>query len=283
MKKIEKFPSRIVLELTPICNLSCKMCPRHYVPLDPIFMPVVLWEKLILEIRKACPDAVVIPFWRGESLIHPDFCEMINFALQNGVRVHLSTNGHCWDDIMVALLYKIEFLTFSIHSDVGFQNAKQFMDNAKDGNNPITQISFVECEKTAEKYLPEVIESSNLLGFDSVRLYKEHTIDGNFGSSNQEKSMLKRKFCQKLANTLVVAADGEVSRCNHLWETEKIFNDEDNSYSIEKIWNSDQFYDIRTNYPDTKCSACDQWTGHTLGEVWQYENGKVTHKVFSNV
>jgi radical SAM protein with 4Fe4S-binding SPASM domain len=246
-------------------------------------MPSALWETLILEIREACPDAVIIPFWRGESLMHPDFCEMINFALQNNIRVHLSTNGHYWDDEIVDLLRKIEFLTFSIHSDIGFKNAKQFVDNSKSGNNPITQISFVECEKTAEKYLPEVMESSNLLGFDSVRLYKEHTIDGNFGSSNQGKSIPKRKFCQKLTNTLVIAADGEVSRCNHLWKTEKIFNDEDNSYSIEKIWNSDQFYDIRTNYPDQKCSACDQWTGHTLGEVWQYKNGKVIHKVFSNV
>ena len=48
--RIECFPSRIVLELTPLCNLSCFMFPRHYINEADGYMQENLFKKMIDEI-----------------------------------------------------------------------------------------------------------------------------------------------------------------------------------------------------------------------------------------
>ncbi len=79
--KILDYPHRIVIELTPQCNLSCSMCPRNYVQTNDGYMSKDLWQRLIDDIAKTEPDAIVLPFWRGESLLHPHFIELIKYAL----------------------------------------------------------------------------------------------------------------------------------------------------------------------------------------------------------
>lgn len=290
--KTNKYPTRIVLELTPLCNLSCHMCPRHYITEHDGYMSMELWTKLIDEIAEKSLDSIVIPFWRGESLMHEQFSDMIQYAIDKNIRVHLSTNGHYINEQTSELLSKAEFVTFSIHSKIGYNKAKEFVQtksaielNHGDENHfPTTQVSFVDCEKTAQQILPVVTATNDLDGFDSIRLYKEHTVEGSFGSA-KENSVLsvalcdkERTFCPKLVHTLVIAADGSVSRCNHIWETEKSLNA--NDMSLEEIWSSDYFQALRKSYPDEKCAPCDQWTGHTQGESWRKENGQVKHIVF---
>ncbi len=275
MNNIKKYPNRIVIEMTSGCNLSCSMCPRHYTPQENNYISMKVWEKLILEIVDENPKAIVIPFWRGESLMHPDFCKMMEFALEKNLRIHLSTNGHYFNEKITNILNQIEFLTFSIHSKIGFENAKKM---AKIKNSPTIQISFVDCEKTAENYLSELIKQPDLGGFDSIRLYKEHTIDGEFGKSLNELDK-NRTFCPKLNDTLIISANGTISRCNHIWETEEA---NINNRSIEEVWNSSCLHDIRINYPDQTCLKCDQWTGHTQGESWRMNNGKIEHIDFNN-
>ena len=75
--KILDYPRRIVTELTPQCNLSCSMCPRNYIQTKDGYMSKDLWRCLVDDIAKNEPDAIVLPFWRGESLLHPDFMEVI--------------------------------------------------------------------------------------------------------------------------------------------------------------------------------------------------------------
>lgn len=61
---IQSFPSRIVLELTPLCNLACFMCPRHYIGDKDGFMEEGLFKKLIDEVVVENPKATILPFWR---------------------------------------------------------------------------------------------------------------------------------------------------------------------------------------------------------------------------
>ena len=273
------FPNRIVLELTPLCNLSCAMCPRHYITEHDGYMSIQLWKSLIDEIATVAPNAIILPFWRGESLMHEGFSEMIQYALDKKIRIHLCTNGHFINEHNSDLLSKTEFVTFSIHSKIGYKKAKEFVSGKQEGKAfPTTQVSFVDCEKTAQKILPVVKDSDDLDGFDSIRLYTEHTVEGEFGSSAALEDDVQRKYCPKLVNTLVIAADGSVSRCNHIWETETSLNA--NNMSIQEIWTSDYFKAVRKNYPDEKCGPCDQWSGHTQGESWRKKNGKVKHIVF---
>ncbi len=276
--KILDYPHRIVLELTPQCNLSCSMCPRNYVQTNDGYMNKDLWRRLINDIAKTEPDAVVLPFWRGESLLHPDFIELIQYALNKSLRIHISTNGNIVTGEYAEILARCEFVTFSIHTRLGYENAKDFL-SIKKNDKPIVQVSFVKGEDS-ETILQEVINSSDLNGFDSVRLYEEHTKDGIFGKSGSPDK-ISRIFCPKLTDTLVIAYDGSVSRCNHVWETENGINFHD--MSIKDIWNSDCLRAIRENYPDGNCGPCDQWTGHTCGESWYLVDGEIEHKRYGEM
>lgn len=274
--KILSYPSRIAIEVTPVCNLACPMCPRNYVDEMNGYMTGELWRKLIDEIAAEAGDPVILPFWRGESLVHPDFLEFMEYAFANSLKIHISTNGELVTSKYAAILSQCEFVTFSIHTAKGFALANEFL-RFKKGGKPTVQISFVAGEKTTEKFLSTIVGTRNLGGFDSVRLYEEHSIDGIFGKSGQDIDM-PRSFCPKLSDTLVVAADGTISRCNHIWETEKDINL--NSQSIKDAWNSAVLQQIRDKYPDLRCEPCDQWTGHTSGESWRIVDGKVEHKLY---
>lgn len=275
---IENFPSRVVIELTSVCNLTCDMCPRHIVDKNKGFLEFELWKKLIDEIKEFNPDSIVLPFWRGESLLHKEFEKFSEYALERNIRLHISTNGHYVKDKKAKILSKYEFITFSLHTKEGVDNALEFVKNYKTEQN-IIQASFVDCEEEMMPYLRELIYADDLQGFDTIRMYEEHTKDGKFGYSGKDVYE-PRTFCPKLTNTLVIASDGTISRCNHIWESEK-YNISDTS--IREAWKSEVLDSIRKNYPDELCLPCDQWTGNTNGKTWALKNDLITEKKIGNI
>jgi organic radical activating enzyme len=276
--QIEPFPSRVVLELTPQCNLSCSMCPRHHIKQAEGFMANGLFKKLIDETKSENPRAVILPFWRGESCLHPHFVELLDYALNRGMRIHLSTNGHFMDRSFMEIFYRCEFVTFSLHTYTGYKNAKKMAAEKPSWSHCTMQVSFVNTEKNTADFLAECTSHETLQGFDSIRLYIEHTVGGEFGRSATAYDA-KRTFCPKLNNTFVVSADGEYSRCNHIWQPE-VDTDLARS-SIKETWDGSRLNEIRHAYPDGRCGLCDQWSGHTTGEAWRKnEQGSIEHFVY---
>jgi len=242
-------------------------------------MKAELFCKLVNEIAQERPDAIVLPFWRGESCMHPQFVELVDYVIGKGLRVHLSTNGHYMSPELINVFHCCEFITFSLHSRIGFQNAQKFIDAKPYWSKVTTQISFVDSEMTTEQYLSAYVSDPQLKGFHSIRLYVEHTLGGEFGK-NAQAMMGQRTFCPKLDQTFVVAADGAYSRCNHIWTPETEANM--NNATIAEVWKGDRMNQIRTNYPDDKCAPCDQWTGHTNGVAWRKQpDGTIEYIVFS--
>lgn len=273
-RTIGAFPSRIVIEPTAKCNLSCFMCPRHHISAADTMMDVGLWRRLVDEVADRAPDAVVLPFWRGESLLHPNYCEMMEYALEKHLRLHMCSNGHLMGDRHFEVMSRMEFVTFSLHARKGYEKALAFAAHCR-GRPVKLQVSFVDCEETAKTLLGELTALPDLGGFGSVRLYREHTKGGVFGGGT---AGAERAFCPKLGDTIAIAADGSVSRCNHQWRTNPELNVTD--MTIAQAWTSAAYAAVRDGYPDAKCSGCDQWSGHTQGERWIIEDGHVKHEVF---
>lgn len=275
--KITSYPQRIVIELTTACNLACPMCPRRYINDKDGYMPFSLWDKLVNEIRSQSPESIILPFWRGESLLHPEFIGFLDAALMKDLRIHLSTNGTFLEDHHARILLRSEFITFSVHNALGFKRAQEFL-LLRHGNKPVTQISFVRNEPGMQEFYDSVISSGNLSGFDSLRIYEEHSLGGVFGKSEVNIDT-ERHFCPRLENTLVIAYDGSVSRCSHIWNTERRLNALE--MTIREIWDSAILHNVRQAYPDSCCAACSQWGGHTRGEVYRSRDGKIEHRFFS--
>ena len=96
----EEFPLMIILSIIYPCNLGCPNCPytdgnsdlrKFYHEKGGDLMPVKLWEKIALE---AGPyQAWLRCTGGGEPMMHPQMCEMVEFAKKQGARIWMNTNG----------------------------------------------------------------------------------------------------------------------------------------------------------------------------------------------
>ena len=80
-------------ELTPLCNLDCKMCYVHLQ--DPSVRHRMLsgkqWIGLMEQaISKGMMTALLTG---GEAMTHPDFWEIYMYLINQGISIRLKTNG----------------------------------------------------------------------------------------------------------------------------------------------------------------------------------------------
>ena len=282
------FPPRVILELTNQCNLSCVMCPRRYSNAKSGFLDYKLFKKVIDEMRARC-DSGLVPFFRGESLLHPDFMRMLKYiTLKRITPVQLSTNAILLDDKMsdAILNSSINFISFSldgfdkatynkvrIGGDFALvvKNIGRFLEKKKLLNRdlPEVQVSMVKTIHTKNTITKFVSEWSNKV--DRVRVYEEHSMDGNFGylKNSHIKSIAMRKPCKKLINEIAIYCNGDVALCNHDWNRrDSIGNIKKDS--IEKIWKNKKYNELRRKHSDGKvgneiiCGKCDHWQSHYM-------------------
>lgn len=89
-------PIRGTFELTPLCNLDCKMCYAHLSERQVKetgreILPGKEWIKIMQQAVDAGMIQAVLT--GGEALSHPDFDEIYLFLLSQGVTVGINTNG----------------------------------------------------------------------------------------------------------------------------------------------------------------------------------------------
>ena len=95
-KKEGEFPKSIIIEPTDKCNLNCSYCPRRSMKDKLGFMEYGLYRKLIDEISHY-PDRELVLFHRGESLLHPQFLDMVRYARDRVGKILLATKTNTAD------------------------------------------------------------------------------------------------------------------------------------------------------------------------------------------
>lgn len=93
-------------ELTPCCNLSCRMCyvrkNRSEVEAQGGLMPASEWIALAEKCRER--GMLYLLLTGGEPMTHPQFKEIYTAVRNMGFAVSINTNGTLVDDDMVAFL-----------------------------------------------------------------------------------------------------------------------------------------------------------------------------------
>ncbi len=295
------FPDRVVLEMTNCCNLRCTMCPRRHMVAPEGYMSMDLFKKLVEEIAHY-PGTSIAPFFRGESLLHPDFKEMIGFARKHiSGRIMLFSNAMLLSkDISCFLLDTgIDHISFSVDSvdpdvyekirvnaklDEVLENIHFFIEEKgrRGVNLPEIQVSTVATEAAQENtrqfidyWLPLV---------DRVRVYPEHSQEEEgFGGLNEKID--HRRPCLKPLNEMAVYWNGSVALCNHDWGRINPVGDA-NTHSLKDIWDSQNYNAIRREhnsgiYRDPSCSECDQWLAYyddkgVVGQLFTRTDNKGT-------
>lgn len=287
MKKLD-FPNRITVELTNQCNVSCTFCPRQSVNMKIGFMSMELYKKIIDEASDHLPVKLVI-FFRGESLLHPEFIECVKYAKDKGIGpIQYATNAFELTNDMADKLLEtgIDFISFSLDTldpeiyrksrlcgnlDISRDNviylSKKCDEKRKKGLQvPTLQVSTVEIEE----YMPE---QGKFIEFwkkyvDIVRVYYEHDDNGKFRNVEVQRllgeEVPERKPCRKLFTDLLVYWDGQLALCNYDWRG-GLQGLNLNKMTIEEAWNSKLYEQLREAHnngeiaDDIMCQNCQHW------------------------
>ncbi len=271
--QVPPFPKRIEIELSSSCNLRCIYCPRQFVDNLHGFIDPVMLKKLIDELAPH-PETILVLHRRGESLLHPNFIEIMEYIRGKFNTVQLATNATMLNEKNInAIIDTVTFLSFSIDSPTLYEktrppakyrevenNIKRFLRINRKKNNPVeTQVSMVKTGITPEEETL-IFEKIWIDKVDRVRIYEEHSTDGNFGSLTNKRP--NRKPCVMPFYEMLIYYDGKIGRCNHDWDGEPI--GDISQSSIAETWHSASLNDLRRQHEslqisDPVCKNCDCW------------------------
>ena len=91
------FPPMIIVDITNVCNLSYIHCAHHVIQKQPHYIPhymdLDVFRKIVEEVSQH--DILLMRIASdGESLLHPEFFEMLEMADRAGITpINLTTNG----------------------------------------------------------------------------------------------------------------------------------------------------------------------------------------------
>lgn len=285
------FPRRITLELTNRCNLRCTFCPRRLMGGAQGDMDPAMAKRLLDEMGDHLP-VTLVPFFRGESLLHPQWIQILSYAKSKGVGpIQLTTNATLMDQraSQAILDLGIDFLSFSVDTidPVVYERTRRGAIYEKVLRNilrlvelrekrglqrPEIQVSAVETVQHQEGMEAFVAFWRDRV--DRVRVYVEHSGDGHPGSiARGLPSFARRQPCKKVFEDLVVYWDGEIALCNHDWTrtpAERIGSVRNGN--IGRVWVSRKYADIRKAHLQgdvigrPPCDRCDHWKMYALPE-----------------
>jgi len=265
-------PSYIWIEPTNNCNLKCIMCPTGtgMVDVDKGFMDFALYKRIIDEISEYA-SAVTLAI-SGESLLHPDFFKMIEYASSNGTKVLLNTNATLLskenaDLLLDSGLSEVSFAFDGIKKSM-YEKARVGANYEKTLNNilyflkqkkdkkiklPYSILSILELE--IENYSEEE-KTAFLRPFDGlideIRLREVSTWGSTFKDTDEFSYRDNSNVygpCSRLWSTTCITWDGDVVPCvynaNHEYVIGNIKNDK-----LENIWNNERMINLRRSMID---------------------------------
>lgn len=264
------FPQRVEIELVSDCNLRCTYCPRHYLNELTGYIDFAFFRCLIDEISKY-PNRVVVLHRRGESLLHPHFCEMCDYVAGKFSEVQLATNATVLNrQKSEAIIGTVSFLSFSIDTPERYNRTRhpalyadverKILDFLELNRRRVkTQVSMVRTSDTDDEEIA-LFQKIWVDRVDRVRIYEEHSEGGKFGALPEKR--FPRFPCVMPGYEMLVWCDGRIGRCNHDWNGPAL--GDANKNSLLEIFNSDVYNDLRRqhqeiNLTDPVCRDCDCW------------------------
>lgn len=297
----EMFPKRVTIELTNKCNVSCTFCHRCEFDMKIGDMTFELYKKIIDEMANHLPIAMV-PFFRGESLLHPQFIEFIQYAKEKNIGpIQYTSNGLALSKELSQKIIDagIDFVSFSLDTlDAELYKKSRLAGNLQTSMDNVKYFAKL-CKEYKQKGLkvPEIQVSSvdidlykdgqrEFVDFwkkyvDIVRIYEEHDNNGRFRNKEVSKKfeyIIDRRPCKKIYTDMVICWDGSISLCCYDWNETHNFGNL-NEKSISEIWNSIEYQKLRemhennTISEDFICYECEFWKA-------DYLDKKVLGKIF---
>lgn len=226
-------------------------------------------------------------------MLHPKFVEMLAYAKEKGIGpIQYTSNATRmkpkYAEAIVDL--EIDFISFSVDSvdpelyasiriggklEKTLANIEYFCEYKakKNAKLPEVQVSVVKTKLT-ESSIEQFVDFWSPK-VDRVRVYEEHSADGEFGAlADGSDSPPQRLACHKPFGDLVIYWDGTVGLCNHDWVRTDLI-DSVAEKSIQSVWQGERYQKIRQAHLaqahlaqahvsehdqlEKVCQSCDHW------------------------
>lgn len=215
-------------------------------------MNFTLFDRILFQLPQG---TTIFPFWRGESLLHPDFQYLMGQAAEN-MEFVMATNGLLLAlseaTFPVYLIHEFKAVSVSIHNRLSLAGLRRLLAMRGKSTVPEITATMVEGEDTG-------VGLDELDIADKVRIYREHTLNGVWGKT-EGVSPVEQTWCKRLDTDLVIAWDGSISRCCYVWDDPATKELNANTMTLNAI--AEKMEWIGDNYPDEVCRNCNQWQGN---------------------
>ncbi len=297
-------PVRLWVELTSFCNYNCIMCPNKDLKKEQKgFMEFKVFRKIIDEAQHYIFDINLAH--RGESLLHPQLIEMIEYAQQRHLFTRIHTNGSLLtEDLSQKIISSgLDRLSFSFD---GYD--KETYERIRVGGNFEKTIRnivrFLEIKKAANSKKPQTaIEVINFNNKDKAEpskakekfhdLFKHLPLDSfvmkelhNWaGELEKKEDKARYSVCPFPWNALIIFWNGDVLPCTQDFFGRYIAGNVKEA-SLESIWNNEKMVWLRKKLSCREiddietCSKCDRlWRAGFLGVPKEYIWKFITKKM----
>lgn len=285
MEKLQ-FPNRITVELTNDCNVSCTFCNRQKIKMNIGYMEDELFYKIIDEAAEHLPVKLV-PFFRGEPLMHPHIIEFIKYAKSKGIGpIQMASNALLLDDEMQDKLIEsgLDYVSFSLDTtdpqiyscsrlrgdlNISAGNVERFGLKCKERKAkglfaPTVQVSTIDMEdyrETQEEFIRKWKQC-----VDVVRVYEQHDEKGRFADPKVAKKLdvfESRQPCRKVFTDMIIYYDGRLALCNYDWDEKRNLGNVKHM-TLKEAWDSIEYGKVRqmhlcNTFNEGLCLECQHW------------------------
>lgn len=217
-----EFPSQIIIDVTEFCNLACIHCPQSEFVKSEAFggrhLDPELHKKLIDEVARDGKGYCKYLRYtgQGETLLHPQFVEMIQYAAKHsGVPINITTNGMLLTEKKATALLKAGVDVFDISIDA--YTPETYAVIRKKGDLDITRanvLKLIELTKN-DGYKTRVVVS-----FVEQPLNKDESADFEkfWKGAGAEYVVIRRLHSAGGAKKELVSAGKNRYPCLYPWE-----------------------------------------------------------------
>ena len=287
-----EFPSQIIVDSTQFCNLACIHCPHpSFIKTDAYsgsHLDIELHKKLIDEI--ATDGLGICQYIRytanGETLIHPKFDEMIEYAGKySKTRINVTTNGILLTDKKSKKLLDAGVNVFDIsldaYSDETYSKVRVKGDLSKVRPNVLNLIKLIKEGSYDAKLVVSFVEQPLNMhetkqfeefwknaGADFVVIRRLHSAggakDGIKSKMEEGLKNVERKPCLYPWERLTITPEGDLSYCPTDWMNKSHFIHFSKT-TIKEAWqgkfmNSLREAHLSNNYNGFDfCKQCPDW------------------------
>ena len=128
----------------PGCNFKCPYCMNSKAVLNPHTLPSKYTAEEVLEYLKDNGETNLL-ISGGEPCLHSNLPDLVQFFVDNGVKVRLSTNGS-YPTTLKELLDKqlITFVAMDLKTAVGVDDLGAVSDDVETANNILRSITLLD-------------------------------------------------------------------------------------------------------------------------------------------